>query len=101
MSFRLRDLDWVLLSALGLLAVGSLLLLASTAPDLFWKQFMWYAIAFTIIVFGLAMARKPAMVSGRVVLACRVSPSYFKFSVAYDSWREELACCWWHTIRTG
>jgi len=52
MSFRLRDLDWTLLSALGLLAAGSLLLLASTAFDLFWKQFMWYAIAFTIIVFG-------------------------------------------------
>lgn len=52
MTFRLRDLDWVLLLALGILAAGSLLLLASAAPDLFWRQLVWYAIAFAVIIFG-------------------------------------------------
>lgn len=52
MTLRLRNLDWVLVGALGMLAAAGLLLLASTAPDLFWKQMMWYAFAFGIIIFG-------------------------------------------------
>lgn len=52
MLYRLKGFDWLLLGAIGVLALASLLLLASADMSLFWKQLVWYAAAFGVMVFG-------------------------------------------------
>jgi len=52
MSFRLRYFDWPLIVALLVLAIASLLSLASSSPVFFWRQFIWYGVAFGIIIGG-------------------------------------------------
>jgi len=52
MMHRIKNLDFSLLGALFLLAVFSLLSLASSGMDFFWKQLLWYVVGFGLIIFG-------------------------------------------------
>lgn len=45
----MKKLDWWLIGALFFLAVASLISLLSTQPNLFWHQFLWYVLGFSII----------------------------------------------------
>lgn len=49
---RLRRLDWKMLAALFVIAGASLVTLASTAPDFFLRQFLWYGLALVTMVIG-------------------------------------------------
>lgn len=46
----LRALDWKMLATLALLASASLATLASVAPSFFFRQLIWYAAAFLVIL---------------------------------------------------
>lgn len=50
MKGRFRHLDWGMLAALGIMALASLLSLASVAPAYFVRQLSWY-VGFFIVVF--------------------------------------------------
>lgn len=52
MMRRLKKLDFSLLAALGVLTLFSLLSLASSGMQFFWRQFAWYIIGFSLIIFG-------------------------------------------------
>ncbi len=47
---NIKGLDWVLNGGILFLAGSGLLSLASTAPDIFWWQFLWVALGLFIIV---------------------------------------------------
>lgn len=49
---RLKYLDWSLIAGLAVLALASLLTLASIDTQFFIKQAVWYALSFFIIIFG-------------------------------------------------
>lgn len=51
-GIRWKNFDWTLFSCFFILAVGSLLSLASTAPVFFWRQLVWYLIGFFVIFIG-------------------------------------------------
>lgn len=51
-SASFRNFDWVLFACFCVIACAGMLSLASTNISLFWKQLMWYGIAFAIILFG-------------------------------------------------
>lgn len=52
LTYRWRNFDWVLLGGLLVLTFASLVILSSSAPDLFKRQAVWYFLAFLIIIFG-------------------------------------------------
>ena len=52
MMARLRYFDWGIIAALFILASASLLSLSSSSPAFFWKQLIWYGVAFIIIIGG-------------------------------------------------
>src|SRR3989338_1121009 len=47
---RLKNFDWMLFFALVITASAGMLSLASTNIDFFWRQLVWYALAFTLIL---------------------------------------------------
>ena len=47
-----RNFDWLLLAGVMILGTASLVSLASSNIDLFWKQFYWYILALVMIFFG-------------------------------------------------
>lgn len=52
MTIRWNKFDWGLLVGLFVLASASLLSLASSNIDFFWRQLMWYGLGFFIIIVG-------------------------------------------------
>jgi len=52
MLFRLRYFDWALIGAIAVLATASLLSLASSDSVFFWRQLVWYVMAFLVIISG-------------------------------------------------
>lgn len=52
MLARWKNFDWILLGCLLTLALGGSLSLASASTNFFWRQFVWYLIAFVIILIG-------------------------------------------------
>ncbi len=49
---KIRNIDWILVGALLLVSAAGLLSLASTNIAFFWRQLVWYVVAFFIIIFG-------------------------------------------------
>jgi rod shape determining protein RodA len=47
-----KNLDWALMGGLFFLAAAGLFSLASYDADFFWRQLLWYGIAFFVIFFG-------------------------------------------------
>ncbi len=52
MRVHFRNFDWGLLAALGVIAGASLVTLASSNLAFFWRQLVWYIVAFVVILFG-------------------------------------------------
>ena len=52
MTGTLRNFDWVLFVSFLVLAVASLISLASSGIVFFWRQLIWYVLGFTIILGG-------------------------------------------------
>jgi len=52
MIHNIKKLDWLLIIGLFLLALASLLSLASSDMNFFWRQLVWYSLAFILIIPG-------------------------------------------------
>lgn len=75
--FMIRNilkLDWLLIMGLFLLALASLLSLASSDMDFFWRQLVWYSLAFILIIPG-------AFLNWRLL----VSYSWFRYGLYWLS----------------
>lgn len=66
----LSRLDWALIGSLACLGLASLLSLGASSPEQFSRQFVWYGIAFSIIIFG-------SLLNWRVLL----SQGWFRYGV--------------------
>ena len=49
---KFKDLDWILIGGIFILAIASLTSLASTDIDFFWRQLTWFILAFIFIFLG-------------------------------------------------
>lgn len=55
MAHSLRNFDWVLLAGLLVFAAASLVSLASSGITFFWRQLIWYILAFVIILGSIRL----------------------------------------------
>lgn len=55
MTARFKNFDWALIGALAVFAAAGLVTLASSNAAFFWRQLVWYGIAFGIIFVGSQM----------------------------------------------
>lgn len=52
MTHLFKNFDWILLGGVAVLAAASLVSLAGSSTVLFWRQLIWYLLAFLIILAG-------------------------------------------------
>lgn len=72
----LKNLDWVIVAAIGLLAVASLTSLASFGGSLFSRQALWFGLGFFIIIFACRINWRWLLTNGWFV------KGFYWFSVA-------------------